>query len=34
MFSHISINLDRSGFQEDWNVVFPLDRLREFAADG
>jgi D-proline reductase (dithiol) PrdB len=34
MFSHISINLDRSGFQEDWNVVFPLDRLRELAAQG
>ena len=34
MFSHISINLDRSGFQEDWNVVFPLDRLNELAAAG
>src|SRR5438132_14432102 len=34
MFSHISINLDRSGFQEDWNVVFPLDRLGELAAEG
>lgn len=34
MFSHISINLDRSGFQEDWSVVFPLDRLRELAAEG
>src|SRR5260370_22952800 len=34
MLSHISINLDRSGFQEDWNVVFPLDRLRELAAEG
>jgi D-proline reductase (dithiol) PrdB len=34
MFSHISINLDRTGFQEDWNVVFPLDRLRELAAEG
>ena len=34
MFSHISINLDRSGFQEDWNVVFPLDRLRELTAEG
>ena len=34
MFSHISINLDRSGFQEDWNVVFPLDRLRGLAAEG
>jgi D-proline reductase (dithiol) PrdB len=32
--SHISINFDRSGFQEDWNVVFPLDRLRELADSG
>jgi D-proline reductase (dithiol) PrdB len=32
--SHISINFDRNGFQEDWNVVFPLDRLNELAADG
>jgi D-proline reductase (dithiol) PrdB len=32
--SHISINYDRTGFQEDWNVVFPLDRLNEMAADG
>ncbi|MGH7030345.1 MAG: glycine/sarcosine/betaine reductase selenoprotein B family protein [Stellaceae bacterium] len=32
--SHISINFDRSGFAEDWNVVFPLDRLNELAADG
>jgi len=30
--SHISINFDRTGFQEDWNVVFPLDRLKEMAA--
>jgi D-proline reductase (dithiol) PrdB len=30
--SHISINFDRTGFQEDWNVVFPLDRLNELAA--
>jgi D-proline reductase (dithiol) PrdB len=22
LLSHISINLDRTGFQEDWNVVF------------
>jgi hypothetical protein len=21
-------------FQEDWNVVFPLDRLNELAAEG
>src|SRR6266478_8720888 len=34
MLSHISINLDRTGFQEDWNVVFPLDRLNELAAEG
>ncbi len=32
--SHISINFDRTGFQEDMNVVFPLDRLNELAADG
>lgn len=32
--SHISINFDRNGFQEDWNVVFPLDRLSELAAEG
>jgi D-proline reductase (dithiol) PrdB len=32
--SHISINFDRTGFQEDWNVVFPLDRLDELAAEG
>src|SRR5271163_2126368 len=31
--SHISINFDRTGFQEDWNVVFPLDRLNELAAE-
>jgi len=32
--SHISINFDRNAFQEDWNVVFPLDRLNELAAEG
>ena len=32
--SHISVNFDRSGFQEDVNVVFPLDRLRELEAEG
>ncbi len=32
--SHVSINFDRTGFQEDWNVVFPLDRLNELAAAG
>ena len=31
---HPSTNYDRSGFQQDVNVVFPVDRLRELAADG
>ena len=34
LISHISINFDRTGFQEDWNVVFPIDRLNELAAEG
>jgi D-proline reductase (dithiol) PrdB len=32
--SHISANFDRTGFQQDWNVVFPLDRLRELVRAG
>ena len=32
--SHISINFDRAGLQEDWNVAFPIDRLPELAAEG
>ena len=31
---HSSLNFDRSGFVSDPNVVFPIDRLRELAADG
>ena len=34
VMSHVSTNFDRTGFQQDWNVVFPLDRLRELAASG
>ncbi len=34
LVSHISINFDRTGFQEDWNVVFPLDRLRDLQREG
>jgi len=34
LMSHSSVNFDRSGFQEDVNVVFPLDRLRELQAEG
>ena len=32
--SHISVNYDRTGFQEDVNIAFPVDRLREMAASG
>ena len=32
--SHSSVNFDRSGFQQDINIVFPLDRLRELAEAG
>jgi len=34
VMSHISTNFDRTGFQQDWNVVFPLDRLKELAEEG
>ena len=34
VMSHISTNFDRTGYQQDLNVVFPIDRLREFAASG
>ncbi len=34
LMSHISVNYDRTGFQEDRNVVFPIDRLRELVAEG
>jgi D-proline reductase (dithiol) PrdB len=32
--SHASTNFDRSGFQQDLNVMLPRDRLRELAAEG
>ena len=31
--THSSVHFDRTGFREDVNTVFPLDRLRELAAD-
>jgi D-proline reductase (dithiol) PrdB len=34
LMSHISINFDRVGFQRDINIAYPIDRLRELAADG
>ncbi|MBT3988899.1 MAG: selenoprotein B glycine/betaine/sarcosine/D-proline reductase [Rhodospirillaceae bacterium] len=29
IMSHISNNFDRTGFQQDLNIVFPIERLRE-----
>ncbi len=34
VMSHMAASFDRTGFQRDWNVVFPLDRLRELADEG
>jgi D-proline reductase (dithiol) PrdB len=34
VMSHISVNFDRTGFQQDLNVVFPIDRLRELVGEG
>ena len=34
MMSHTSVNFDRSGFQQDLNTVFPIDRLRELEQAG
>jgi len=34
VMSHQAASFDRTGFQADWNVAFPLDRLRELAVDG
>jgi len=31
VMSHVSTNFDRSGFQQDLNLVLPLDRLRELV---
>lgn len=34
VMSHISTNFDRTGFQLDLNLIFPLDRLNELAEEG
>ena len=34
VLGHWSPNFDRSGFSMDLNVVYPIDRLEELAADG
>jgi len=32
VISHVSTNCDRTGFQQDLNVIFPIDRLREMVG--
>ena len=34
MMSHISTNFDRTGYQQDLNLVFPLDRLNDMVQQG
>ena len=34
VMSHGAASFDRTGYQRDLNVVFPVDRLRELEADG
>ena len=34
VMAHISTNFDRSGFEQDLNVVLPLDRMHELAEAG
>ena len=34
LLGHWSPNFDRTGFVVDLNVVYPIDRLEELAADG
>ena len=32
--SHVSVNFDRSGFQQDFNVMLARDRLQELETQG
>ncbi len=34
VMSHSSVNFDRGGFQEDINVVFPIDRFKDLERAG
>ncbi len=34
VMSHTSVNFDKSGFAEDVNLVFPLQRFRELVSAG
>ena len=33
IMSHSSVNFDKSGFAEDVNLVFPIDRFRELETE-
>ncbi|MBI2851540.1 MAG: selenoprotein B glycine/betaine/sarcosine/D-proline reductase [Chloroflexi bacterium] len=33
VMSHVSLGFDRTGFQQDWNIAFPIDRLKELAEE-
>jgi D-proline reductase (dithiol) PrdB len=34
LMSHVSVNFDRTGFQQDLNIVLPLQRLAELRTQG
>ena len=34
LMSHVSVNFDRTGFQQDLNVILPRQRLNELVAAG
>jgi D-proline reductase (dithiol) PrdB len=34
VMSHVSVNFDRTGFQQDLNVCFPIERMHELAEEG
>ena len=34
VMTHVAVEFDRSAWQQDLNVIIPLDRLDEMAADG
>jgi len=34
IMSHVSTNFDRTGFHQDFNLVFPFERLRELEDQG
>ena len=34
VMSHVSVNFDRTAFQQDLNAIFPVDHLKDMARDG